>query len=406
MAVAVFVRRLIVPTVAVLLAVLGAAPPVQARIVVVRVDRTEPFADGASFGTAGAYERVVGVARGEVDARDPANAGIVNLNRAPRNARGLVEYETDFYLLRPADPAKGNRKIVYEVNNRGRKLLFPYFMDATTGGNDPRTAADVGNGLLLRQGYTLAWSGWDAGAPRAAGGLAMEAPAASADGRPIVRTIRDELVSGTRGQPVEVFRLSYEAATLDQAAARLTVRRNAAHPAALVPAGEWAYVDARSIRLLPAGTRPGPGTIYDFHYPARDPTVLGLGLAATRDFVSFLRYEPGGPAAPNPAGSGIRAVLAVGISQSGRYLRDHIGAGLQSRRGRAAGSSTACSPTSRAWGACSSTRRSASRRARTPSTRTTAIPENEFPFSTATGSPIRSPARRARCCAATAPIRG
>ncbi len=328
MAVAVFARRLIVPTVAVLLAALGPAPPVQARIVVVRVDRTEPFADGASFGTAGAYERVVGVARGEVDPRDPANAGIVNLDRAPRNVRGLVEYETDFFLLRPTDPAKGNGKIVYEVNNRGRKLLFLYFMDATTGGNDPRTAADVGDGLLLRQGYTLAWSGWDPGAPRAAGGLAMEAPVASADGRPIVRTIRDELVSGTRGQPVEVFRLSYEAATLDQAAARLTVRRNEAHPASEVPAGEWAYVDGRSIRLLPAGTRPGPGTIYDFKYPARDPAVLGLGLAATRDFVAFLRYEPGGPAAPNPAGSGIRAVLAVGISQSGRYLRDHIAQGF------------------------------------------------------------------------------
>src|SRR5260370_18289972 len=140
----------------------------------------------------------------------------------------------------------------------------------------------------------------------------MEAPVASADGRPIVRTIRDELVSGTRGEPVEAFRLSYEAATLDQAAARLTVRRNEAHPASEVPAGEWAYVDARSIRLLPAGTRPGPGTIYDFHYPARDPTVLGLGLAATRDFVSFLRRAPGGAGAPDPARGGVRAVVARG----------------------------------------------------------------------------------------------
>ena len=325
---AAFVRRSIVPTVAVLLAALGAAVPAEARIVAVRVDRTEPFADGASFGATGAYQLIVGVARGEVDPRDPANAGIVNLARAPRNARGLVEYETDFYLLRPADPAKGNRKIVYEVNNRGRKLLFLYFMDATTGGNEPRTVADAGNALLLRQGYTLAWSGWDPDAPRAAGGLAMQAPVPSDGGRPIVRTIREELVSGTRGQPVDVFRLSYEAATLDQSAARLTVRRNEAHPPSEVPAGEWAYGDARTIRLLPAGTRPGPGTIYDFRYPARDPKVLGLGFAATRDFVSFLRHEPETPAAPNPAGNGIRAVLAVGVSQSGRYLRDHIGQGF------------------------------------------------------------------------------
>ncbi|HJR00918.1 MAG TPA: alpha/beta hydrolase domain-containing protein [Methylomirabilota bacterium] len=325
---AAFVRRSIAPMVAGLLAALGAAAPAEARIVAVRIDRTEPFAAGASFGAAGAYERVVGVARGEVDPRDPANAGIVNLARAPRNARDLVEYETDFYLLRPADPARGNRKIVYEVNNRGRKLLFLFFMDAPAGSNDPRSAAEVGNAFLLRQGYTLAWSGWDPDAPRTGGGLAMQAPVPSDGGRPIVRTIREELVSGTRGQPVEIFRLSYEAATLDQSAARLTVRRNEAHPPSEVPAGEWAYVDGRSIRLLPAGTRPGPGTIYDFRYPARDPKVLGLGFAATRDFVAFLRHAPDGATAPNPARGGTRAVLAVGVSQSGRYLRDHIGQGF------------------------------------------------------------------------------
>src|SRR6266446_761353 len=378
----VFVRRLIVSTGAALLAALGVVPA-EARVVAVRVDRTEPFADGVAFGASGAYERVVGVARGEVDRRDRANPGIVNLDRSSRNPRGLVEHETDFYLLRPGGPAKGNRKIVYEVNNRGRKLLFLYFMDATTGGNDPRTAADVGDGLLLRQGYTLAWSGWDPGAPRAAGGLAMQAPAASADGRPIVRTIRDELVSGTRGQPVEVFRLSYEAATLDQAAARLTVRRNEAHPASEVPAGEWAYVDARSIRLLPAGTRPGPGTIYDFKYPARDPAVLGLGLAATGDFVAFLRYEPG------------RAAATCEITSRR--------ASIATRQD--AGSSTGCSPTSRAGGACSSTRSSGSRPARTPSTRITWCRRTSS-RSRAPASPIRSPAGAARCCAATAPIRG
>src|SRR5260370_1060918 len=153
----VLVRRLIVARGGGLLAALGVVPA-EARVVAVRVDRTEPFADGVAFGASGAYERVVGVARGEVDPRDRANAGIVNLDRAPRNPRGLVEYETDFYLLRPADPAKGNRKIVYEVNNRGRKLLFLYFMDATTGGNDPRTAADVANGLLLRQGHPVPWA--------------------------------------------------------------------------------------------------------------------------------------------------------------------------------------------------------------------------------------------------------
>src|SRR5262249_15600361 len=102
---------------------LAAAEAAQARIIEVRVEKTEPFADGAAFGAAGAYERVWGTARGELDPADPLNQGIVNIERAPRNARGLVEYETDWFMLRPADRARGNGKILYEVNNRGRKFL-------------------------------------------------------------------------------------------------------------------------------------------------------------------------------------------------------------------------------------------------------------------------------------------
>lgn len=128
----------------------------------ITVESVAPFAHGAEFGTAGPYERVTGTARGEVDLTDPRNRIIVNLDNAPRNARGRVEYATEFYLLRPADPARGNRTILYEVNNRGRKLLFTAFMDAGANGpqtNDPQTVAETGNGLLLRLGYTLVWSG-------------------------------------------------------------------------------------------------------------------------------------------------------------------------------------------------------------------------------------------------------
>jgi hypothetical protein len=118
--------------------------------------------------------------------RDVAQRVPVHLALQGRAVQGDRQLADD--LLRPADPAKGNRKIVYEVNNRGRKLLFLYFMDATTGGNEPRTVADAGNALLLRQGYTLAWSGWDPDAPRAAGGLAMRAPAVAPQ-RPRVRGV-------------------------------------------------------------------------------------------------------------------------------------------------------------------------------------------------------------------------
>ena len=142
----------------------GAAATADARIVAVEIEKTEPFASGTSFGPAGEYVRIVGKARGELDPGLAVNKGIVNLDKAPRNARGMVEYETDFYILRPADPAKGNGKLLYEVNNRGRKLLPSYMMDTGTldqaSVNNPTAPEHVGNALFLRRGYTMAWSGW------------------------------------------------------------------------------------------------------------------------------------------------------------------------------------------------------------------------------------------------------
>jgi hypothetical protein len=310
---------------------LGLALPLgaEARVTAIAIDKVEPFAEGTTFGNAGAYERVAGTAKGEVDPSGSRNRGIVNLDKAPRNARGMVEYEADFFMLRPKDSSKGNGKIVYEVNNRGRKFLMHWIMDAPAqaagANNDPRSAQDAGNGLLFRMGYTMVWSGWDPDAPRAGSGMAMRVPVAQEGGQPIVRTIRDELVSGTRGPQVESFRLSYEAASLDPKEARLTVRRKEADPETEVPAERWTFADARTIRLLPEGTKPEPGSIYQLYYRARDPKVLGLGFAATRDVVSFLRNEGG---AANPAGAGVKSVLALGISQSGRYLRDFIGQGF------------------------------------------------------------------------------
>jgi hypothetical protein len=302
---------------------------VQAAIVSIRVDRVEPFANGATFGAAGAYERVVGVARGELDPADPRNAGIVNLDLAPRNARGRVEYETDFYLLRPVDPARANGKVIYEVNNRGRKFLLHWILDAPAqaagANNEPRAIEDAGNGLLFRMGYTIAWSGWDPDAPRANGGMAMTVPVPQRDGKPLVRTIREELVSGTRAAPATTFRLSYAAASTDTREARLTVRAREADEPAPIAADKWAFVDARTIKLLPDGTAPLPGALYELRYAARDPKVLGIGFAATRDLVSFLRYDARDAAGvPNPARAGVKSVLALGISQSGRYLRDHV----------------------------------------------------------------------------------
>ncbi len=308
-------------------------------LVRLHIDRIEPFAADMAFGEAGSYVRLMGTAYGELDPDHPLNTGIVNLDKAPRNARGRVEYEMDVYIMRPADAARGCGKILYEVTNRGRKMLLPVLHEApeTSPGaiNDPSTPDHVGNGLTFQQGYTLVWSGWDPDAPRANNGMGIRLPAAADNGSPIVQTIRDEFIFGTRVPTTRLTApLSYEAATRDQGQARLTVRACETDDRDVIPTGRWAYADTRRIQLLPEGTAFQPGLIYDFWYPAKEPKVLGIGFAATRDLVSFLRYEThdtdgnANPIARSREAPGIRAVLAFGNSQSGRYLRNHTELGF------------------------------------------------------------------------------
>ncbi len=306
----------------------------------IRIDASESFADGASFGDSGAYERLKGSFKGELDPRDARNRAIVNIDKAPRNDRCMVEYAADRFILRPVDAARGNRTIIYDVTNRGRMVVHWRLMDAKlasdAAGNDPRTLQDAGNGVLLRRGYTLVWSGWDSTVTRGAQLLGLSPVIATDAGMPIVRTIRDELVSGTRGAQRQTFRLTHEAASLDQTRARLSVRAGEADVRRAIPESAWAYVNAREIRLLPDGTRPQPGALYEFHYPAKNPHVLGIGMAATRDLISLLRSQNAdASAAANPVRFETRAVLAFGVSQSGRFLRDFIRDGFnQDQRAR------------------------------------------------------------------------
>ena len=320
---------------------LGVLPAiaVRAEITAIVIERTESFAGGMTFGEPGAYVRLTGIAKGELDPRDPRNKAIVDLDKAPRNARGMVEYDTDIDILRPADPAAGNGRLLYEVSNRGNKFLLPMLDRAPATApfsvNDPRTVENAGTGWVFRQGYTVVWSGWDPSASSEGQRLTIRVPVVSNGGTPIVREIREEFVYGTRvPTTLAAAPLSYEAADLDPVKARLTVRAREAETPQPIPAGGWAYAGARAIKLLPEGTAFKPGYIYDFRYPAKNPRVMGVGFAATRDVVSFLRYgtqDAAGHSNPlltpdgkNPA----RYALAFGISQSGRYLRDHVGGGF------------------------------------------------------------------------------
>src|SRR5712675_2642048 len=136
-------------------AVLFNAPTVQARVTKVVIAKTEsPTFGGKSFSAVGPYERITGQIIGEVDPKDPANAIIIDVGLAPKNPNGTVTYSTDFQILRPIDRAKGNRRLLYDITNRGRTNALDFFNDSKTN-NDVTTSGDAGNGFLMRQGYVL-----------------------------------------------------------------------------------------------------------------------------------------------------------------------------------------------------------------------------------------------------------
>ena len=194
-----------------------------------------------------------GRAFGEVDPNDPRNALIVDIALAPRNARGRVEYSTDVYILRPVDPARGNHRVFFEINNRGNLLSFGRMNDAATGGNDPTTAADAGIGFLMRQGYTIVLSGWDATVAAGAGRQTITVPIAkNPDGSSIVGPALEEFAFDNA--TTMTGSLTYPAATLDKSQASLSVRVHYSDPADAIPASGWEYVNDRTIRLLPPGT--------------------------------------------------------------------------------------------------------------------------------------------------------
>jgi hypothetical protein len=284
-----------------------------------------PLLGGTPFGSAGPYLRIAGVARGLIDPAAAGNRAIPGIDAAVRTPDGRVEYRVPFEILRPADAGRGNGTLLCEATNRGKKLLFPYLFDAHVQGNTFDTLEPLGSAAPLHDGFTLAWCGWDATASPAAGGLALDGPLALEAGRPVVRVVRDEFVSGTRHGVLERLRLSYPCASLAPGDTRVTVREHADSAPRVLDASEWRFVDARHIVLLPEGTSPRPGWLYDVHYPATDARVLGVGYAVTRDFVSFLRH---GPAAAGLLAGPVRHVLGVGISQAGRYLRGFLAKGF------------------------------------------------------------------------------
>jgi Alpha/beta hydrolase domain len=310
------------------------AAPAEAAVERLELIERAPFAGGASFGAAGSYERIAGRLHFAIDPENPANAAIVDLGLAPRDARSLVTFAADFTLLRPADPGRGNHRLLYEVNNRGSLGALAFFNDARWG-NRPETLGDAGNGFLLREGYTLLWSGWNWDVLPGDDRLQIELPVASAGGAPITGPVAAEFVVGQWARSTPFMwgnSRGYPPVSLDAPDARLTVRDEPDGERREIPRHLWRFARLDGEKLVPdpahvfhvAGFE--PGRIYEVVYEARDPVVVGLGLAAIRDAISFFRFESADRAGnPNPlAVAGApdpESALIFGISQSGRVIQ-------------------------------------------------------------------------------------
>jgi Alpha/beta hydrolase domain len=333
---------------AALLAATSAPGPGEARVVRFEVEQTRLFADGMEWGHAGAYERLDGRAYFEVDPFDPRNAVIVNLDKAPRNAEGMVEFSSPFFILKPVDMARGNQKLFYGINNRGNKIeiarrAFPTPPEDFPNANDPLTAADIGDGLLLRQGYAYVDAGWHGdGIPDPDDvRLFPDFPVATnPDGSPIVAAKRLEYqpAEDTFTLPLVSGWKPYEAADTDTSNSTLTVRDHPDDPRIPMPDDAWAFGSCPSGEgsLEPTATDLclfegfEAQRIYELVYPAKDPIVMGLAYAVTRDVGSFLRHQihddagNPNPLALAPSEVGIRRAYSSGTSSTGMYQREFL----------------------------------------------------------------------------------
>ncbi len=323
---------------------LSVAPRLHAEVVRITITSRQPAFNGQAFGTVGSYEDITGIAYGEIDPRDPRNAVITDIELAPRNARGMVEYRTMFTLRKPVDMTKASGVLFYNIVNRGNH----------GGPNTFGVGGDPGDGFLYRMGQALLWSGWQGDMPIASvrpGQEGIDVPIAkNADGSAVTSRVWARFVNVDDGANTQSLPgRGRTPATLDTTKAML-VSAISETPDGVksgvitIASADWAFADCR--------TKPFPGTpdparmclkngfdpdrLYELVYTAKDPYVLGVGMAAMRDVVSFFRYASAdSTGTPNPIAGAVPHVISLGVSQSGRFAKAFLNLGFnQDEHGR------------------------------------------------------------------------
>lgn len=297
-------------TFGVLFGVLGFGGSTFAEVTKVTITARTPVADGQAFGTTGPYEKLVGTIEFALDPAERHNTAIADLAHAARGADGRVHFTSDLFVLQPVDPARGNGALLFEIANRGNKGMLGRFNRAP-GSNDPTTVAHMGDGFLMREGYTLVWVGWqfDVAPPL----LRVEAPAVSVPGRVRISFILDDM----RTEAVPAGLPQYPPVDADDRTATLRVRDRFWGRAMPLSRSQWrlSAADGRPRVMLDGAFE--PGRVYELDYPATGARVAGVGLAAVRDAASAFRYRTDLPIRG-------RTAYVFGISQSGRFLRQFL----------------------------------------------------------------------------------
>jgi len=302
-----------------------AAVPTRAEVAQVDIVSRTDLLGGRSYGAVGPYEWLEGRAHFALDPAHPRNRAVVDLDRAPRNARGLVEFTADIAILRPKDPARASGVAIFDVVNRGRPTVLEYLNRGDRLAK-PGTAEYIGDDFLLKQGTTVIWLGWQHDLPAGQGMLRIAAPVVAGiegliNGDEVVAAKTADISLGDRTS------IPYPATVPDSAENTLSVADSRTAPPRIIPRSEWSFARMQNGELvadpkriyLKSGFQ--PGSFYRFVYRTRDPYVAGVGLAAIRDLMSWVRHD-------SAAIVHAKQTYAFGISQSGRFLRQFVNEGF------------------------------------------------------------------------------
>ena len=302
------------------LALVVALVPAMARadVTKIQISSRQDILAGKSFGNVGPYEKLRGKVYFAVDPKDPRNKIIADLDKAPKNGEGKVEFSADLFILKPKDSSRGNGVLFFDIVNRGNMALLRTFNRAESS-RDPATEAEFGDGLLMREGYTLVALGWEFDAPKPL--ISMDAPVATENGKPLTGWISPWFIPNDFVPAYEYVTgyntRAYPPLDLKSSAYRLTEREGMMGVPRLIPREDWQFAKVVDGRVaadpnwiwVKNGLR--PGQTYQLTYESKDPPVAGLGFAGIRDLASFLKNDP------NAVAPG-RYAYMYGSSQTGR----------------------------------------------------------------------------------------